>query len=300
MLYAELNRTRRIGAEFEFTIPRIGSGSGTDVQRSIAECLSANGVRAIARSYQSTPVPVGCDVAVEYDGSVRGESRYSGIHWHSIEVKSRILNGIDDWERVIPQTLAICSYMGARVNRSCGHHVHVDFPEARERPTVIRSLYNVIHRFEPVIYSLVAPSRRSNGYAQPMPDRTRLLHGCRSLRCFQRALSHWDRRCGLNLTHVFEEEPRVEFRYHHGTLCVEKARHWRNLVLRLVDHATTRSCQAARQQVAPDRQGLDAFRYTIGLRSNQGIYSKVDADLRQTSKYLLRRWKEFNHVSREE
>ena len=302
MLVAELNPLRRIGAEFEMCVPLVGRGNGNDVQQTLADVLTANGIRAVARSYQHTPVPDGVDVAVEHDGTVRGESRYLGIAWHSVEVKTRILEGVDDWERIVPAMLGICSYMGARVNRSCGHHVHVDFPEAREKPTVIRSLYNVMHRFEPVIYSLVAPSRRSNGYAQPMPDRTRLLHGCRSLRCFKRALAHWHRRCGLNLTHVFEPAPRVEFRYHHGTLSAEKARHWMRLLNRLVEHSVTRSCQAAKEQVQPDRKGLDAFRYTVGLRSNAGIYSKVSPELRETSKFFLRRWQEFNEgaISSEE
>ena len=247
MLFAELNLNRKLGCEFEMTVPRIGSGSGNDVQQSIARCLSANGVRAVARSYQHSPVPDRCDVAVEYDSSVRGESRFQGVSWHAIEVKTRILNGVPDWEAVVPRTLEICRYLGARVNRSCGHHIHVSYPEARDRPTTIRSLYNLMHRFEPVIYGLVAPSRRENGYARALENRARLLHGCRSMTSFRRALNGWNRQSGLNLTHLFEPEPRIEFRYHQGTLDANKARHWMRLVNRLVEHSVTRSCQAARR-----------------------------------------------------
>lgn len=294
MLYSEINRSRRLGCEFEMCVPRVGRGNGSDVQQTIAEVLTANGIRAVARHYQHTPVPNGQDVAVEYDSSVRGESRYRAVSWHSVEIKTRILNGVPDWESVVPRTLAICRYLGARVNRSCGHHLHVDFPEARERPSVIRSLYNVVHRFEPVLYGLVATSRRENGYARPMEDRARLLHGCRSWASYRRALAGWQRQSGLNLTHVVESEPRVEFRYHGGTLDAEKARYWMRLINRLIEHSVTRSCQAARQQVANDRKGFEAMRYTIGLRSNAGIYAKVEPELRETSKYLLKRWKEFN------
>lgn len=297
MLIAELNLSRRMGAEYEMTVPRIGSGTGTHVQQSIADCLSANGVRAIARNYQHTPVPSNCDVAVESDSSIHGESRFRAVNWCPVEIKTRILNGVPDWEAVVPRTLEIARYMGARVNRSCGHHLHIDFPEAREIPTKIRSLYNIVHRFEPVLYGLVAPSRRTNGYARPMEDRARLLHGCRSLTCLHRALSHWNRQSGLNLTHLFGPEPRIEFRYHGGTLDAAKARQWMRLVNRLVEHSVTRSCQAARQQVACDRKGLDAFRYTIGLRPNAGIYSKVAPELRETSRYMLRRWQTLNDSS---
>jgi len=294
MRFANLNATRRMGAEFEMTIPSVSGGTGGDVQRTLARILSSNGVRAVDRAYTHARVPSNSDITVEYDSSIRGESRYQGISWHSIEVKTRILNGIADWEAVVPKTLEICRYLGARVNRSCGHHLHIDFREASFRPATIRSLYNLIHRFEPVIFGLVAPSRRENGYARALDDHSRRFHGCRSRSSYYRALQGWQRERGLNLIHLFETEPRIEFRYHQGTLDANKARHWMRLLNRLVEHSVTRSCQAARQQVQNNRKGFDAFRYTIGLRSNAGIYSKVCPELKETSKYLLKRWKHLN------
>src|SRR4051812_18880937 len=105
MLSAELNRSRRIGVEYEMTVPLVGTGSGNDVQRTLASVLTANGIRAVARSYSHELVPLGADVAVEFDTSVQGETRYEGISWNSVEIKSRILNGIDDWERIVPKML---------------------------------------------------------------------------------------------------------------------------------------------------------------------------------------------------
>ena len=296
MLTAELNRTRRIGCEYEMTVPLVGSGSGADVQRTLAHVLTANGLPAISRGYSHEPIPGGVDLAVEFDSSVHGESVYNGISWHSVELKTRILNGIDDWEAIIPKALDICRYMGARVNRSCGHHVHVDFPEAATRPATIRSIYNLMHRFEPLLYGLMAPSRReASGYSAPMPDKSRLLHGCRSMRAFRNALSGWERRFGTNLVHLWEDEPRIEFRYHHGTLDSEKSRHWIRLLNRLVEHAVTRNCQAADKQVSNSRASLDSMRWTVGLRANAGIYAKIASpELKQTSKYLLTRWKKLN------
>jgi hypothetical protein len=293
MLAATINNRRRIGCEFEMTIPRVGTGGGRDVQETLAQVLSANGVPAVARPYSHQPIHR-ADVAVEYDQSVRGESRYEGIAWYSVEIKTRPLVGIDDWERIVPKALDICRYLGARVNRSCGHHLHVDLPESLADPRHIRSVYNLFHRFEPLIYGIVAPSRRENGYARPMQDRTRYLHGCKTWRCFRRALGDWDRRCGLNLIHLFQREPRIELRYHHGTLDPDKARHWMHFALRMIDHATTRRCQAATKQVSNDRRGLEALRYTIGLRSNPKMYANVDKELRQTGAYMLQRWKQFN------
>src|SRR5688500_8593600 len=163
-LIAELNLHRRMGAEHEMTLPLVGAGSARDVQTCLANVLTSNGIRAIARDYSHEPVPAGIDVAVERDGSIRGETRYQGISWIPVEVKTRILAGVADWEAVVPRTLDICRYMGARVNASCGHHLHVEFTEAREQPTKIRSLFNLIHRFEPLIFAILPPSRRGNGY----------------------------------------------------------------------------------------------------------------------------------------
>ena len=253
-----------------------------------------NGLNAVVRGYCHDPLPRGADLAVEFDSSVRGESEYAGIQWFPIELKTRIVT-YDEWERLVPKALAICTYMGARLNTSCGHHVHIDFPEARARkPLAIRSLYNLMHRFEPIIYGLVAPSRLTNDFCRPMPDRSRLLHGCRTKRCFQRALGHWERYYGLNLTHIFAPEPHIEMRYSQSTLDSEKARHWLRLCLQLVEHAVTRNCQAADQPAQNTRKDFDNLRYSIGLKSNAGIYAKVGDELKETGKFLLKRWKHFN------
>ena len=294
MLIAELNRTRRLGLEFEFAIPQIGSGDGSDVRRVLAEVLSQNGITAVARSYSQYPVPLGRDVAVEYDSSVRGESRFNGIRWQQIEIKTRILHGLDDWEAVVPKALEICRYLGGRVNSSCGMHVHVDLPEARMDPVVIRSLYNSVHRYEPVIFGLVAPSRARGCYSAPLPDQPGHLSRCRSLSCFQRSLSGISRQSGVNWTHLWGDEPRIEYRYHGGTLDVEKARHWSRLLLRLTDHACARRCKAAPSQLANSRANLDKMLTTLGLKVNSRVYAKVDPELRQTGRYLLKRWKSLN------
>ncbi len=82
MLSAKLNMNRRMGAEFECFAAMVGSGNGTDVQRTFAEVLTANGIRAIHRGYQNSPLPRGVDVAVEYDASVRGTSELRGVTWN--------------------------------------------------------------------------------------------------------------------------------------------------------------------------------------------------------------------------
>ena len=298
-LIAELNRTRRLGCEFEMSVPLVGTGTGRDVQQTLANVLSANGIRSLFRGYTALAVPEGIDVAVEYDGSIIGESRYQGIKWYPIEVKTRILNGIDEWEQIVPKTLEVCSYMGARVNHSTGFHIHVELMEARERPTVIRSLFNLFHRFEPVIYGLIAPSRSNNQYARAIPsEMARLFHGCRSEDSLCRGIAQLHPKNGLNLAHIcycrhLSYNPRVEFRYHHGTLSPIKARHWTRFCLAMMEHAVTRNCQSS-SQVENTRRGLERLLVSCGFKVNSQIYGKVSAELRETGKWLIQRWKHFN------
>ena len=79
MLAVAVNRTRTIGVEYEATVPLVGAGCGQDVQRTLAGVLTANGLRAVARGYRHDPLPPGMDLAVEYDSSVQGETRYRGV-----------------------------------------------------------------------------------------------------------------------------------------------------------------------------------------------------------------------------
>lgn len=294
MLTAEINRSRRIGVEYEFAIPQIGNGGGDDVRRTLAEVLNSNGLRTVVRGYSHRPLQAGIDLAVEYDASVRGESRYAGIRWQSVELKTCILEGIDHWEQIVPKALDICRYLGGRVNASTGHHVHVSMPEVRHRPAAFRSLFNAVHRYEQVIYGLVAPSRRTGSYAAPMLDRPGLLNDCGSLAAISRAMQGHPRTSGFNPLHLFDESPRWEARYHGGTLSADKARHWLRFMLRLTDHATVRTCKAAKTQLQNDRAGLDKMLISLGLRVNTRVYSKVSPELRETGRFLLSRWKQLN------
>lgn len=294
MLTAALNTTRTIGAEYEMTVPLVGSGDGMDIQRTLAQVLSANGVRAVARPYSHTPVPNNADVAVEYDTSVRGESRYEGIRWFPVEVKTRVLSGVQDWEAVVPPMLDICRYLGARVNPSCGHHLHLGFPEVKDDPRHVRSIWNLFHRYNDVIFGLVAPSRRHSTFCRPMPPATKILHGANSIRTIRRRLSNYDRYCALNLTHLFGDAPRVELRHRDSTLEADKARHWLRFCMRLVDHSITRTCQAAAVPVENNRKGLERLLVGVGLKVNSKVYSEVAPELRETGKHMLKRWKQFN------
>ena len=299
-LNAELNRNRRLGVEHELTMPRMGNSSGTDVQNTLAEILTANGLPAIARGYSNQSIPSGFSLAVEFDSSIRYHTEWLNVPYAAIELKTRILNGIDDWERIVPKALQICRDLGGKINHTAGFHVHIELMELFENYAVIRSLYNLFQRYEQVIYSLVAPSRTSNIYCIAIqPESFKLFQGCRAWRSYRRQLKTLPPKSGLNLSNLYcgndiATQPHVEFRYASGTLHSDKARHWIRFLLQMVEHASKRNCQASEKQVLNDRQGLEKLLISTGFKINNKVYSQVSPELRETGKYLLRRWKKFN------
>ena len=86
----------------------------------------------------------------------------------------------------------------------------------------------------------------------------------------------------------------VEWRFHSGTTDWEKIRAWVLATQRWIEHAVTRSCHFKPDPVRNTQAGVNALLVTTGLKSNSRIYRKVDKDLRQVAKYLLKRWKHFN------
>lgn len=296
---ASLNRSRRIGIEIEMAVPLIGGGQAHDLRVKMADILTANGLKAIARTYSHAPVPDGYDVVVEHDGSIRGETLYQGIEWVQTEVKTRILTGIEDFDRIVKKLCDICRYLGARTNTSTAVHLHIEFVEVKETPAIIRSFYNLTHRFQHPIFGLVAPSRRNNRYCKPFASPPKLLHDCKRLPDFHTHLdlAGMDRYNAFNMTHLFGSAPRIEFRHHHGSLDYEKLKHWRNLCLRLIDHSIQRNCKASPIQLPNDKASLLRMLVTLGLKPNTRVFSKVEPDLRATGRFLIRRWNRLNSPS---
>ena len=98
----------------------------------------------------------------------------------------------------------------------------------------------------------------------------------------------------MNWSHLWGAAPRIEYRYHGGTLDVEKARHWARFLLRLTDHSTMRRCKSSRSKLDNNRENLDKMLVTLGLKVNSRVYAKVAPELRETGRYLLKRWKALN------
>jgi hypothetical protein len=293
-LVSSLNRVRKIGSEFEGYIILTGGTDPRAAQENLAYALSQNGLPAIARGYSHEPLPPGVKIAVEYDSSIVPEQRYRGIRWAQIEVKTCKLDGIDEWEAVVPPMLDLLRWAGLRVNHSTGHHLHLSFDEVEDRPRAVRSLWNLYHRHQDTIFHLVSPSRRDNTYCRALPDESKFLHGANSKRELRRRLTAFDRYNWVNFTHLFDESPRIEIRSHQGTLDPAKARAWLHLHLAAFDHACRRNCQAAPASLPADRKSFDSLVTTIGMKPNTRVYAEVDPVLRASARALLKTYKKFN------
>ncbi len=286
---------RLIGIEIECVIPIIGVGDNRDVQRLLAEVLTSQGIPAISRSYTQQALPHGCKLAIEHDGSLRDESKYAGLRWSKIEAKTMPMT----WgqvEETLPKALEIIRYCGARVNHSCGLHVHHHLPEARERPQVVRSLQHFWWRYYKVVYGLTAPSRLSNTYCPPPQQCDAIRYDdCRSFAKLCGALNGISRYSGLNLVNLADRQRMtVEWRLHAGTTDWTKIKAWVLATQRWVEHAVARSCHHKREPMPNTQAGLNALLVTTGLKGNSRIYRKVDKELRGIGKFLLKRWKHFN------
>ena len=276
-------------------VPIVGRGENRDVQQLLAEILTNQGLRAFARGYSPAPLPAGYQFAVEHDTSLQDESRYQGLRWSKIEIKTAPMTW-PDLERILPPALDIVRYLGARCNLSTGFHVHHHLPEAVRRPQVVRSLANLWWRFHPILYGVVAPSRRSCHYCRvPQQQDAARFSGITTYERLCGELNHCDRFSGLNLTNLTNPDRRtVEWRMHSGTTEWAKIKSWVLASQRFIEHAITRSCHFRPQPIENTQAGLNSLLVTTGLKPNSRIYSKVDKELRQVGKYLLKRWKHFN------
>lgn len=284
---------RDLGIEVEAVVGYLGMGGNSEVQQSLADLFRANGISAVSSGYSHAPVNT--DLRVETDSSLSfADCPYQGVRVASIEVKTRILNGVDDFKRVVPKALDIMRFAGARVNATTGMHVHVSVPEIARDPKIIRSVYNLLHKYQFVLYGLCPASRQTSRYCQPLPATPNLLKNCRSMRCFRRALGNLDRYHIVNFTHLWDSVPRLEFRLFASTLNPTKAAAYTRLVCGLVDHAVRRSVQSVDQPLPNDRRSLESLLVSTGFKVNSGIYSTVSPEMRETGRWLLYRWFELH------
>lgn len=200
----------------------------------------------------SLPTFEGRRWGVERDGSIRiagGEYR-TGAEFISPILKGRA--GLENLLSVVRKIKAPVSITSgesvdshseaygfdARVNDSCGVHIHVGFPTHDLK--ALQRLASLVASLECGIYASTGSTRRRNGtYSRPIKDidRKRSAIRTKSRVDFE---SQWgmDRYYGLNLDNLISgRRPTVEFRFFSGSLNPIKIAAWTQMCLGLVQLA---------------------------------------------------------------
>ena len=170
----------------------------------------------------------------QHDSSLgRAPRGYEGV-----EIVSPILRGAEGL-RQINQAIGWLQGLDARVNTTCGLHVHVGFPNDRRE---ITKLLHLVANFETAIYaSTGTKSRETSHWSAPITDSHReLAFGASDLSGMGHAVR--DRYHSLNLTNlIYGSKPTVEFRAFAGTLNYQKIVGHVRLCVGLVERTLTRT-----------------------------------------------------------
>lgn len=208
---------------------------------------------------------------IEHDGTVT-----SGRYPHATggELVSPVLNGEDGFRQIMLVTEALRS-VGARVSRRAGLHVHVNVTgfNRGQRANLVQTFANV----QSAMFSMVARSRRNNGYCLPLgPQQTAdyvntLRNG--------RDPSTASRRLALNVA-PFVRIGTYEYRLHQGSVNGKKIVSWVRFLLAFTQYAGNASAEQQQEALGfgvdtlIDRLAQTTSDHGFVLTASQGNYLK--------------------------
>jgi hypothetical protein len=249
---------KNFGIEIEFLLE---NQFGVNLYEKVATAINNAGVEARAEGYNHTTRR---HWKVTYDASVSAPG-YKGL-----EVVSPILKGqkgLDEIEIVCGALQAL----GAKINITCGLHVHHDARHLRGDDRKLQQVVDIYNRAEKVIDSMLPPSRRMNTYCRSntVTDATR------------------DRYAKVNLTSMYRHGT-VEFRQHSGTIDCNKIKNWVLLTGLIFDRATTRR---ARKGKAFSRYDLERY---LGIDlGRSGSEAPIAPEMIEVATYFRGRIRHF-------
>lgn len=263
-------RELKFGVEIEF----FGANYIT-----VIEQLKANGIAAVFAGYTHDVIS---QWKIITDSSVN--STGTGLE-QGLELVSPILygdEGLDELEKVY-KVLKEC---GAKVDRTCGTHVHFDIADYTVADMV--SFLNLYYKEHTLIDNLVPESRRDNRYCRQLKTNVikRInsgfaegrLHGIRDIRSLIGT-----RYVAVNLN-SYVKYGTVEFRQHGGTTEFEKMEAWIILMYQMLATAKGSHIRANRA-VCKTEANFKSFMQMINLKDTY------------TEEYLTNRFKHFMEVA---
>lgn len=204
---------KKFGIEIEFLMPNRHSKS------EVVQALAGIGITC-DRSEGYTHHNGGGRWLLAGDSSVKALQGHDGCELVSPPVKDE--NGFEQIRKALN---IIQKKFGAKVNYTCGLHVHHEWPSNYDK----RKLAEFFLKYQEALYEVVKTGRSSNIYCQK--------------------LSHWNlndiinhrgsdiRRHGLNFGPAANGH--IEFRLHHGSTRFAEIRNWIILTQRVVEVSQT-------------------------------------------------------------
>jgi hypothetical protein len=151
------------------------------------------------------------------------------------------------------------------VDRTCGLHMHIDAKDFRNDIETLQNIFMFYMIFEPVIYSFLPYSRRSNSYCMPLEQfyNQKEIMSCQSVEELEtiwyreqdyekkeeRKKEKYDqsRYAGVNFHSIFSKN-NLEIRHHSGTLDYEKINMWKELHLAIVESCRIKEIETVVQE----------------------------------------------------
>jgi hypothetical protein len=215
---------RTFGIEIEAIFPL---EHGTS---SIAHSILQEGIMCQAESLNHTTRNYW---KVTTDGSVSGQGG------RGLEIVSPALSGEAGFDQ-LRKVCSVLNRLGAKINFSCGLHVHVG--RTGSTPTGMKKLVKLQVKYARIIDAFMAPSRRPGGSRycrQVQVMNASLLESATTLNDVAIAvgqLSIHDRYKTINFR---SRQPTVEFRQHQGTTDAHKIEMWTRFCIRAMEKMET-------------------------------------------------------------
>lgn len=216
--------SRKFGIEIEATGVRMAE---------VAAALNAAGIRTYVEGYNHIAKS---HWKVVSDASLSGPNAF--------ELVSPILEGVDGLCQV--NTVGkVLTALGAKVNKSCGLHVHVDARDITAEQ--MKRVCKMWMKYESCFDAVVPESRRDNMYCRGIRSKFQSLEqafdaidGARNIAGLRAVMNGTDsfraRYHKLNLESLVRHGT-VEFRQHSGTVDADKMLNWVELVTAFIDCA---------------------------------------------------------------
>lgn len=229
---AERGFTRRFGVEFE--------AYNVDQDR-LCEALNAAGIACATEWYNHTTRN---HWKIVTDSSLRGNRTF--------ELVSPVLKG----EQGIEELKTVCRVLnecGAKVNKSCGTHVHID-AQNMDLP-IWKRVYINYARLENVIddFMPVSRKRNNNGYCKGYSHFNNFEEKINAARSLHAIDDFFGSRYYKINPKSYARHNTIEFRQHSGTVEFEKISNWIRFLSNLITFSETNTVTDA------TLQGLAAF-----------------------------------------